>query len=101
MNSNIRSIILLVGLIMAVFVGIGLIIAYDATDSQQAIADNFTYNRAIIKLVDGTVVDTELKSWKLYSDDERILIVAKDGNIYLTSPLRCDIINDEATALSE
>ena len=55
------------------------------------------FNRAIIQLADGTVVDTEIKSWRDY-DGEQLQIVAKDGTVYLTSSLRCDLINDTKTS---
>jgi len=57
----------------------------------------YTFNRAIIQLADGTVVDTEIKSWSDY-DGEQLQIVAKDGTVYLTSSLRCDLINDTKTS---
>lgn len=52
------------------------------------------YDRAIIRLADGTVVDVEIKSWSDY-DGEQIQIVAKDGTVYLTSSFRCDLIKNK------
>ena len=51
----------------------------------------YTYDRAIIQLADGTVVDTKIKSWSDY-DGEQIQVIAENGTIYLTSSFRCDLI---------
>lgn len=51
----------------------------------------YTYDRAIIQLADGTVVDTKIESWTDY-EGEQIQIIAEDGTVYLTSSFRCDLI---------
>ncbi len=51
----------------------------------------YTYDRAIIQLADGTVVDTKIKSWTDY-EGEQIQVIAEDGTVYLTSSFRCDLI---------
>lgn len=59
--------------------------------NQTFLDTTYTYDRAIIQLADGTIVDTKIKSWKDY-DGEQIQVVAEDGTIYLTSSFRCDLI---------
>ena len=54
----------------------------------------YTYDRAIIQLADGTVVDTKITAWRYY-DGEQIQVVAEDGTIYLTSSFRCDLIQSK------
>lgn len=51
----------------------------------------YTYDRAIIQLADGTVVDTKIKSWTDY-EGEQIQVIAENGTVYLTSSVRCDLI---------
>lgn len=54
----------------------------------------YSYNRAIIQLANGEVVEVEIDQWDDY-DGEQIQIKAKDGTIYLTSSFRCDLIKDK------
>lgn len=53
----------------------------------------YRYDRAIIHLANGEVVEVEIEKWYDY-DGEQIQIVAKDGTVYLTSSFRCDLIKD-------
>lgn len=55
---------------------------------------NYTYDRAIIQLPDGTVIDTKIKAWSDY-DGEQLQIVAEDGTVYLTNSFRCDLIKEK------
>ena len=55
---------------------------------------NYTYDRAIIQLVNGEVVEVEIDKWTDY-DGEQLQIISKDGTIYLTSSFRCDLIRDK------
>lgn len=57
---------------------------------------NYTYNKAIIKLPDSTVVNVDIKQWKDY-DGEQIQIISTDGTVYLTNSFNCTIINDIET----
>lgn len=52
----------------------------------------YTFDRAVIQLADGTIIDTKIQSWTDYEDGEQIQIVAEDGTVYLTSSYRCDLI---------
>lgn len=60
----------------------------------QMIDTNYQYDRAIIQLADGEVIEVEIDSWCDY-DGEQLQIKAKDGTIYLTSSFRCDLIKDK------
>lgn len=55
---------------------------------------NYAYDRAIIELANGEVVEVEIGSWRDY-DGEQIQVIAKDGTVYLTSSFRCDLIKDK------
>ena len=50
-----------------------------------------TYDKAIIKLANGEVVEIKIKSWTDY-DGEQLQVTAEDGTVYLTSSFRCDLI---------
>lgn len=54
-----------------------------------------TYDRAIILLPNGEVVDTKIKAWRDYEDGEQLQITAEDGTVYLTNSFRCDLISSK------
>lgn len=55
---------------------------------------NYKYDRAIIELADGEVVEVEIARWTDY-DGEQLQIEATDGTVYLTNSFRCDLIRDK------
>lgn len=82
-----KKLIILVVLTMVMLTGCG---NYDLFDT------NYTYNKAIIKLPDSTVVNVDIKQWKDY-DGEQIQIISTDGTVYLTNSFNCTLINDTET----
>ncbi|MBQ4523541.1 MAG: hypothetical protein IJA10_11410 [Lachnospiraceae bacterium] len=56
---------------------------------------NYTYDRAIIALPNGEVIEVEIDKWTDYEDGDQLQIIAKDGTVYLTSTLNCILINDK------
>ena len=71
-------------LLLAAFAGCG---NYDSFDTV------YEYDRAIIQLANGEVIEVEIASWSDY-EGEQIQITTPDGTVYLTSSLRCDLIKD-------
>ena len=61
--------------------------------NKQIIDLNYSYNRAIIQLANGEVVECKVDKWSDY-EGEQIQIIAEDGTVYLTSSYRCDLIKD-------
>ena len=76
--------ILLIVALLSVLVGCG---NYDTFDTV------YEYDRAIIQLANGEVIEVEIASWCDY-EGEQIQITTPDGTVYLTSSLRCDLIKD-------
>lgn len=74
-------------LIVALILGVILL----SSCNKQIIDLNYKYDKAIIELANGEVVEVEIDKWNDY-DGEQIQIVAKDGTVYLTSSYRCDLI---------
>lgn len=66
--------------------------ALSGCGNKTLIDTTYTFDRAIIQLADGTIVDTRIKTWTDYDDGEQIQVVAEDGTVYLTSSYRCDLI---------
>lgn len=61
--------------------------------NKQVVDFNQRYNRAIIALQNGEVIEIEVAKWNDY-DGEQLQIVAKDGTVYLTSSFNCTLIRD-------
>ena len=55
---------------------------------------NYTFNRAIITMNDGTKIELEIQQWTDYEDGEQIQIKAKDGKTYLVSSYNTILIKD-------
>ena len=78
-----------IALIMVfVFAGRGYAFNYSIFDFE------WEFNRAIIKLQDGSVVSCGVKAWKDFENSDQIQIEAEDGRIYLVHSVNCTLIND-------
>lgn len=79
--------------IIAMILALIMIVCLTACGNMDMFDTNYTYDRAIIKLANGEVVEVDIKQWGDY-DGEQLQIIAKDGTVYLTSSFRCDLIRD-------
>lgn len=70
-----------------------LAVSFTACGNKAIIDTTYKFNRAIIKLQDGTVVDTKIKTWNDY-DGEQLQITTKDGTVYLVNSVNCTLIKD-------
>lgn len=61
--------------------------------NRQIIDTTFSYNRAIIHLPDGTVVDGKVQSWKDYEDGDQIQVKI-DGVTYLIDCMNIVLISE-------
>ena len=52
-----------------------------------------TYDKAIVEMPGGEVLEIELRSWRDY-DGEQIQLVATDGTVYLVSSFNCVLVRD-------
>lgn len=55
---------------------------------------NYHFNKAIIAMPDGSVVEVEIAKWADAEDGEQLTITAKDGTRYLTSSYNCILIEE-------
>ena len=73
-----------------------IVMMFILTGCNQTIIDtNYTFDRAIVVLNDGTKMEIQIKEWTDYSDGEQIQIKGKDGKIYLVSSFNTILIKDE------
>lgn len=64
------------------------------TGCNKALIDTtYKFDRAIIEMPGGDVVEVEIRSWKDY-DGEQIQIIAEDGTVYLVNSVNCVLIQD-------
>lgn len=73
-----------------------IVMMFILTGCNQTIIDtNYTFDRAIVVLNDGTKMEIQIKEWTDYSDGEQIQIKGKDGKTYLVSSFNTILIKDE------
>lgn len=54
---------------------------------------NRTYDRAIIEMPGGEVMEVNVRQWRDY-DGEQFQIIATDGTVYLVNSVNCVLIRD-------
>lgn len=79
--------------ILGIIAATGLVIGLSGCNYQM-VDTTFNFDRAIIDLRNGEVIEVNIKSWKDYEDGEQIQITAEDGTTYLTSSFNCTLIKD-------
>ena len=79
--------------ILGIIVAICLFLGFTGCN-YQTIDTTYKYDRAIIALQTGEVIDVEVKKWADY-DGEQLQIIAEDGTVYLTSSFNCTLIRDK------
>lgn len=75
--------IVLIGLMLFGITGCG---------NQQFIDTTYTYEKAIIRMPDQSILEVEIDSWRDYSDGDQMQIKAKDGKTYLVHSANCVLI---------
>ena len=72
---------------------VGLCVPMTGCGNYQMMDFNYTYDKAIIKLANDEIIEVEIKAWTDY-EGEQLQIIAKDGTVYLTNSIRCDLIKE-------
>ena len=79
--------------VLVIMLAVGV---FSLTGCNQTIIDtNYTFDRAIVVLNDGTKMEIQIKEWTDYSDGEQLQIKGKDGKTYLVSSFNTILIKDE------
>ena len=73
---------------------VGSAVLLTACGNKQIIDTTYTFNKAMIKLQDDTVVTVDIESWTDYDDGEQLQIKSKDGVIYLVNSMNCTLFAD-------
>lgn len=61
--------------------------------NKQMVDLTYNYDKAIIDLQNGEVIEVEIRSWSDY-EGEQLQITAKDGTVYLVSSFNCTLIKE-------
>ena len=54
----------------------------------------WSFERAIIKLADGRVIDCAVDSWQDYENSDQIQVKTEDGTTYLVHSVNCTLISE-------
>lgn len=72
---------------------VGSAVLLTACGNKQFLDTTYTFNKAMIKLQDGTVTTIDIESWTDF-DGEQLQIKSKDGVTYLVNSMNCTLFAD-------
>ena len=84
---KIISIILITGIILA-------FTSCSSSPTNRKFIGNDEYNKAIIKLPDGSVVEVEIENWMPNTYNDGLVIISKDGTKYRVNSVNCILIKE-------
>ena len=83
--------------VSAINLGIGIIlfggVCLTSCGNKTVFDTTYTFNRAIVKLADGTIVDGKLQNWTDYEDGDQIQVKI-NGNTYLVHSSNITLIQE-------
>lgn len=62
---------------------------YDVIDT------NYHFDKAIIKMPDGSSLEVEIEKWADAEDGEQLTITSKDGKRYLVNSVNCILVEEK------
>lgn len=89
-NDIIKKTIFILGTI-AVTVFIVYIAANVRIGNKRIVDINYSYDRAMIRMPDGNIMDIEISDWTDY-EGEQLQVVDKAGNVFLVSSYNCVLV---------
>ena len=88
-----KKILIVIAVIVVLLVAVGVIYWQTHIGNRQLMDVNYHFDRAVLKLPNGEVIEGKLSSW-LDFDDSDVLQVKIDGKTYLTSYVNVCLIDD-------
>ena len=83
--------------VSAISLGIGIIlfggICFTGCGNKTTFDTTYTFNRAIVKLADGTIVNGKVQNWTDYEDGDQIQVKI-NGNTYLVHSSNITLIKE-------
>ena len=69
--------------IALLLITIAMTLSLCACGNKPLLDTTYTFNEAIIRIPDGSVISCEVTTWTDYEDGDSLQITLKDGNTYL------------------
>ena len=88
-----KKVLIVIAVIVVLLVAVGVIYWQTHIGNRQFMDVNSHFDRAVLKLPNGEVIEGKLNSW-LDFDDSDVLQVKIDGKTYLTSYVNVCLIDD-------
>ena len=88
-----KKVLIVIAVIVVLLVAVGVIYWQTHIGNRQLMDVNYHFDRAVLKLPNGEVIEGKLSSW-LDFDDSDVLQVKIDGKTYLTSYVNVCLIDD-------
>lgn len=79
--------------ILGLILGCSFVAALTGCGNYELIDTMYEYDKAIISIPDGTVVECEIKKWTDY-EGEQVQIYDTQGNVYLVSSYNCVLMRE-------
>ena len=80
--------IILIAVIILVFT------SCSSSSTNRRFISNDEYNKAIIKLPDGSIAEVEIKNWMPNTYNDGLVIISKDGTKYRVNSVNCILIGE-------
>ena len=80
--------------IVAVMIASMMILGLTGCGNKDMFDTVYTFNRAIIELPNGEVIDGKVDRWSDYEDGDQVQVTI-NGTIYLVHSSKCVLINDK------
>lgn len=68
---------------LIILIGVGIAVFFNGGCNRQVVDVKYRFEKAMIKMPDGTCKTVKVKSWRDYQDGDQIQVTDKDGNTYL------------------
>lgn len=81
-------------MVIAALMLAAIVVSLCACGNMQMLDTTYTFDRAIILLPDGTVIDGKIDSWCDY-DSDAVQVKMEDGTTYVTHYAKCVLIAED------
>lgn len=80
-EDTIKGCAAVIAILILIAVGIGVM--FNGGCNRQIVDTTYRFEKAMIKMPDGTTKTVSVKSWRDFQDGDQIQVTDKDGNTYL------------------
>ena len=70
-------------IVLIILIAIGIFVMFNGGCNRQIVDIQYRFEKAMIKMPDGTTKTVSVKSWRDFQDGDQIQVTDKDGNTYL------------------